>query len=56
MQTNVPTQVVTEYFRHIYQTSDGKSIDGMIYPSSKTGEKAIVIFTDTNGAIDREAR
>lgn len=48
----VPTQVVTEYFRHIYQTPSGKSIDGMIYPSSKTGKKAIVIFTDAKGAID----
>lgn len=48
----VPTQVVTEYFRHVYRTCDGKPIDGMIYPSSKTGKKAIVIFTDSSGAID----
>lgn len=48
----VPTQVVTEYFRHVYRTDKGESIDGMIYPSSKTGQKAIVIFADAKGAID----
>lgn len=48
----VPTQVVTEYFRHVYRTDDNHQIDGMIYPSSKTGDKAIVIFTDSSGCID----
>lgn len=48
----VPTQVVTEYFRHIYRTDREERIDGIIYPSSKTGNKAIVIFTDSEGAID----
>ncbi|WCH97988.1 HEPN-associated N-terminal domain-containing protein [Pseudomonas capeferrum] len=48
----VPTQVVTEYFRHVYRTDDGHQIDGIIYPSSKTGDRAIVIFADTSGCID----
>lgn len=48
----VPTQVVTEYFRHVYRTDDDHQIDGIIYPSSKTGNKAIVIFADDSGCID----
>ncbi|MFG0542955.1 HEPN-associated N-terminal domain-containing protein [Pseudomonas sp. YQ_5] len=48
----VPTQVVTEYFRHVYRTDDDHQIDGIIYPSSKTGAKAIVIFADASGCID----
>jgi hypothetical protein len=48
----VPTQVVTEYFRHVYRTDDDHQIDGIIYPSSKTGSKAIVIFADATGCID----
>lgn len=50
----VPTQVVTEYFRHVYRTGDGAQIDGIIYPSSKTGQKAIVIFADSTACIDAE--
>lgn len=50
----VPTQVVTEYFRHVYRTDDDHQIDGIIYPSSKTGAKAIVIFADASGCIDAE--
>ena len=30
----VPTQIVTEYFRHLFRTADGKGIDGMLYRSS----------------------
>ncbi|EPL16054.1 RES domain protein [Pseudomonas sp. CF161] len=48
----VPTQVVTEYFRHVYRTDDGAQIDGIIYPSSKTGQKAIVIFADSAACIN----
>lgn len=50
----VPTQVVTEYFRHVYRTDEGDQIDGIIYPSSKTGQKAIVIFADSAACIDAE--
>ncbi|MBA6098507.1 RES domain-containing protein [Pseudomonas juntendi] len=50
----VPTQVVTEYFRHVYRTDDDRQIDGIIYPSSKTGDKALVIFADASGCIDAE--
>lgn len=41
----VPTQVVTEYFRHIYRHNDKKKLDGIIYPSSVSkGGKACVLF------------
>ena len=40
----VPTQIVTEYFRHVFKIGDQINIDGIIYPSSKNeGKKAIVI-------------
>jgi hypothetical protein len=52
----VPTQVVTEYFRHVYRTDDGAQIDGIIYPSSKTGQKAIVIFADSAACIDAQEK
>ncbi|MGH1450175.1 MAG: HEPN-associated N-terminal domain-containing protein [Pseudomonadaceae bacterium] len=48
----VPTQVVTEFFRHVYRNEDGTGVDGVIYPSSKTGEQAIVIFADSLACVD----
>lgn len=50
----VPTQVVTEYFRHVYQTRKGEQLDGIIYPSSKTGRKAIVLFADSSACVDAD--
>ncbi|MDQ2822703.1 MAG: HEPN-associated N-terminal domain-containing protein [Pseudomonadota bacterium] len=53
----VPTQVVTEYFRHIFKLADGKSLDGIIYPSSKKGGKnAVVIFADTEHCVERASK
>lgn len=49
----VPTQVVSEHLRYIHQTPIGISIDGIIYPSSKNGEKAIVIFCDNSNCSDQ---
>jgi len=41
----VPTQVITEYFRHIFKDDEGESIKGIIYPSSALpGGKACVLF------------
>ncbi|MBV5327016.1 MAG: RES domain-containing protein [Chlorobium sp.] len=41
----VPTQVVTEYFRHIFKDDEGDRIQGIIYPSSVLpGGKACVLF------------
>ena len=42
----VPTQVVTEYIRHILKLSSGASYDGIIYPSSVNQKDAIVLFDD----------
>lgn len=52
----VPTQVVTEFFRHIYQTGDGKRLDGIIYRSSREGGRiACVIFCENEQACDSES-
>lgn len=49
----VPTQIVTEYFRHIFKLNDKTNIDGVIYPSSKNqGKKAIVIFADSKQCVE----
>ena len=49
----VPTQIVTEYIRHIFECDNGDLIDGIIYPSSKNdGRKAIVIFANSEQCVD----
>jgi hypothetical protein len=49
----VPTQVVSEHLRFIHRTSDGTSIDGIIYPSSKDhGKKAVVLFCENKNCSD----
>lgn len=49
----VPTQIVTEYFRYVFKTEDGKQVDGIIYPSSKNGNgKAVVIFATSEQCIE----
>ena len=40
----IPTQVFTEFLRYLFVDSNGKKLDGMIYGSSKTREKNIVLF------------
>jgi hypothetical protein len=40
----VPTQIMTEYFRHIYRTQKGSSIMGVKYPSAYTGKPCYVMF------------
>lgn len=40
----VPTQVFTEYLRYMFKDVKGRAIDGMIYGSSKTKERNIVLF------------
>lgn len=49
----VPTQIVTEYFRHVFVQEDGSGIDGVIYPSAKNkGKKAIVIFANSDQCVE----
>lgn len=40
----IPTQVFTEFLRYMFRNSKGQQIDGLIYGSSKTKEKNIVLF------------
>ena len=40
----VPTQVFTEYLRYMFKDSHGHGVDGLIYGSSKTNKKNIVLF------------
>ena len=41
----VPTQVVTEFFRYRHRGPGGRSIDGIMYTSSREGDgKAVVLF------------
>lgn len=40
----IPTQVFTEFLRYMFRDSKGQQIDGLIYGSSKTKEKNIVLF------------
>ena len=44
----VPTQIFTEYIRFM----NDKHIDGIIYKSSLTGKKNIVLFYDNNTTAD----
>lgn len=49
----VPTQIITEYFRFPFsdKLSKDKRIDGIIYPSSKNGKNACVLFFDNEESI-----
>lgn len=49
----VPTQVVTEYFRFPFsdKLKGHKRIDGIVYPSSKNGKKACVLFFDNTESL-----
>ena len=40
----VPTQVITEFFRYMFRDAKLQPIDGLIYGSSKTKERNIVLF------------
>lgn len=44
----VPTQIVTEYFRHRYRTDAGERVDGIMYASSRTDEPACVLFAESD--------
>ena len=42
----VPTQVVTEYFRHVYRTGGGAQLDGIISSASMAKSLVICGFID----------
>lgn len=44
----VPTQIVTEYFRHVYKTPYSEPVNGILYRSSQNGEGVCcVLFFET---------
>ena len=50
----VPTQIVTEYFRHIFRSDGNVKLDGIIYPSSKSsGNPAVVLFASSEQCVDK---
>lgn len=50
----VPTQIVTEYFRHVFISKDGRKLDGIAYPSSKAkGQAAVVLFANNGQCVER---
>lgn len=49
----VPTQIVTEYFRRVFQRTDKTGLDGLIYRSSRQpGGKAFVLFCENAQCVD----
>lgn len=49
----VPTQIVTEYFRRVFQRADKTRLDGLIYRSSRQpGGKAFVLFCENAQCVD----
>jgi hypothetical protein len=49
----VPTQIVTEYIRHIFRTESGRRVRGVVYRSSrKDGGKCCVLFVINKQCCD----
>jgi hypothetical protein len=49
----VPTQVVTEYLRHVFRTETGHRVKGVVYQSArKKGGKVCVLFVKNKGCCD----
>ncbi len=44
----VPTQVVTEYFRHVFRAADGDVVRGILYPSSQDGRSCCALFFESD--------
>lgn len=47
----VPTQIITEFFRYMFRDSKGHCVDGLIYGSSKTKERNIVLFCNQRDSV-----
>jgi RES domain len=49
----VPTQIVTEYFRHAFEPEFGTRVDGIRYRSSVTrAGVCLVLFVDNESCVD----
>ena len=50
-----PTQIVTEYFRHVFPAGEASHIDGVMYQSSRDpSHVCYVLFVDSKHCIDAE--
>ena len=48
-----PTQIVTEYFRHVFSAQEASPIDGIMYASSRNPDHACyVLFVDDKHCVD----
>ncbi len=53
----VPSQIITEYFRHIYRTNSDEQLDGILYKSAKNKSKpSCVIFSENHQACDQKEK
>lgn len=54
----VPTQVVTEYFRHIFRNEEAEQVKGIIYPSArrKTGRSCVLFFEEKDCMQDTDIK
>lgn len=48
----VPTQIVTEYFRHVFKRLSGERVDGIVYRSSRNGGICCVLFFEAHHCCD----
>lgn len=48
----IPSQIFTEYIRYLCKSSIGKPYDGIVYRSSLTGEKNVVLFYDSESSAE----
>ena len=52
----VPTQIVTEYIRHIFRFGENQKLDGVKYRSSRADDAdAVVLFLENPDACDQDA-
>ncbi len=53
----VPSQIITEYFRHIYRTNSDEELDGILYKSAKKeSQPSCVIFSENHQACDQKEK
>jgi RES domain len=52
----VPTQVMTEYFRHLFHRESGEPLNGIAFRSSKNpGGICYTLFFDSTACVDNAA-
>lgn len=50
----VPTQVFTEYIRHLFKSTNGASVEGILYPSARhTNGVSCVLFIENEQCCDK---